>query len=149
MLENHNRIKKFKLYQYPAIVNIAVYYWKCSCTFLCDININNIRIIQGKKLNRLIKSLFLISLHTKYSRSFITLQLNHWCHMDYFNNVLTTFLGLEYFSSTAVYRGLRKLSNFIKITYMCPEDEHMSYGFGTTWGWVIKNLNFSVNYPFK
>ncbi len=30
--------------------------------------------------------------HKKYSHSFITLWLNHWCHMDCFNDVLTTFL---------------------------------------------------------
>ncbi len=27
--------------------------------------------------------------HKKYSHSFITLWLNHWCHMDCFNDVLT------------------------------------------------------------
>ncbi len=43
--------------------------------------------------------------HKKYSRSFIKLRLNHCYHMDYFNDVLTTFLGLEYFSSVAVYAG--------------------------------------------
>ncbi len=35
----------------------------------------------------------------KYSHGFLTLQLNHQCHMDYFNNVLTTFMGLEQGSS--------------------------------------------------
>ncbi len=31
--------------------------------------------------------------HKNYSCSFITFWLNHWCHiMDYFNDVLTTFL---------------------------------------------------------
>ncbi len=49
--------------------------------------------------------LFLSSLHTNYSRCFIKLRLNHWCHMGYFNDVLTTFLGLERGSSIAVYGG--------------------------------------------
>ncbi len=31
--------------------------------------------------------------------------LNHWCHMDYFNYVLTTFLGFEHVSWDAVYAG--------------------------------------------
>ncbi len=44
-------------------------------------------------------------LHKKYSRSFTKWQMNHWCHMDYFNNVLTTFLGLELVSCVAVYGG--------------------------------------------
>ncbi len=38
---------------------------------------------------------FGVFLRTEYSRCFIKLHLNHWSHMDYFNNVLTTFLGLE------------------------------------------------------
>jgi len=33
--------------------------------------------------------------HKKYSRCFITLRLNHCSHVDYFNNVFTTFLDLE------------------------------------------------------
>ncbi len=36
---------------------------------------------------------FVFFTHKKYSCSFIKLRLNHWCHMDYFNDVLTTFLG--------------------------------------------------------
>ncbi len=32
-------------------------------------------------------------------------RLNHCCHVDYFNDVLTTFLGLERGSSVAVYAG--------------------------------------------
>ncbi len=42
-------------------------------------------------------------LHKKYFHSFITLHLNYWCHMDYFNDVLTTFLGLELSSCAVVY----------------------------------------------
>ncbi len=41
----------------------------------------------------------------KVFSSFIKLRLNHWCHMDYFNNVLTTSLGLERDSCVAVYAG--------------------------------------------
>lgn len=32
--------------------------------------------------------------HDKYSRSFVKLCLNHYCHMAYFNDALTMFLGL-------------------------------------------------------
>ncbi len=42
-------------------------------------------------------------LNKNYPRSFIILQVNHWCQMDYFNNVLITFLGLERGSCVAVY----------------------------------------------
>ncbi len=41
----------------------------------------------------------------KCSRSFIALGLIHWCHMDYFNDVLTMFLDLEQGSSLTVYAG--------------------------------------------
>ncbi len=61
------------------------------------------RILTRKKRNCWIKSLFLLSLSTKgIVCSFIKLQSNHWCHMDYFNDVLTTFLGLEPVSCVAV-----------------------------------------------
>ncbi len=52
-----------------------------------------------------------------FSRSFITLRLNHWCHMDYFNDVCTTFLGLECVSCVAI--RVRKLSDFIKNILIC------------------------------
>ncbi len=41
--------------------------------------------------------IFVFFAYKKYSRSFIKLWLNHWCHMDYFTDVLTTFLGLGTF----------------------------------------------------
>ncbi len=69
----------------------------------------------------------------KYSLSFLTLQLNHQCHMDYFNNVLTTFMGLEQGSSGQ--KALRFHQTFLNL---CSEDERMSYRFGKT-GWVIND----------
>ncbi len=35
--------------------------------------------------------LFLFFAQKKYSCNFIKLRLNHWCHIDYFNDVLATF----------------------------------------------------------
>ena len=55
----------------------------------------------------------------KYSRRFIILRLNHCSCMDYLNNVFTTFLGLESCSYVAVYRGVRKLSDFIENILIC------------------------------
>ncbi len=52
-----------------------------------------------------IKSLFLFSLRTKYSRNFVKLRLSHWCHMDYFNDVLAMFLSLERVMSLWRVRG--------------------------------------------
>ncbi len=86
--------------------------------------------------------LFSVSLrweyHKKYSRSFIKLRLSHWCHMDYFNDVLTTFLGLECGSCVAVYEGSVWISSKI-YSNVFSEDQRRSYGFGTTWGWVIND----------
>ncbi len=60
---------------------------------------------EKKSLNKVI--IFVFFVHKKYYRNFITLRLNHCrCHMDYFNDDLTTFLGLERVSSIAVYAGL-------------------------------------------
>ncbi len=58
---------------------------------------------EKKSLNQVV--IFVFFAHKKYSRSFIKLRLNHWCHMDYFNDVLTTFLALERGSTLAVYAG--------------------------------------------
>ncbi len=58
---------------------------------------------EKKLLNKVI--IFVFFVHNKYSRSFITLRLYYWCYMDYFNDVLTTFLGLEQVSCIAVYWG--------------------------------------------
>ncbi len=51
-------------------------------------------------LNKVI--IFIFFAHKKYSRSFIKLSLYHWCHMDDFNDVLTTFWTLNV---VAVYAG--------------------------------------------
>ncbi len=60
--------------------------------------------------------------------------------MDYFNNVLTTFLGFERGSRGAVYGGSE--SSQISSKILCSEDEQRSYGFKTTWGWVINDRIF-------
>ncbi len=54
------------------------------------------------------KPLFLFSLHTKGI-----------CHMDYFKDVLITFLGLERVSCVAVYGRVRELSDSIKNILIC------------------------------
>ncbi len=48
---------------------------------------------------------FLSFAHKKYSRSFVKLRLNPWCHMDYFTNLLATFLDLDRVRTLAVYGG--------------------------------------------
>ncbi len=47
--------------------------------------------------------------------------------MDYFNDVFTTFLGLESCNDVVVYVWFRNLSDFIKNILMCvPENEWRS-----------------------
>ncbi len=71
-----------------------------------------------------IKSYFCFLCAQKYSRSFIKLRLNHCCHMDYFNDVFATFLGLEGFSCIAVYAGSEssrissKISTFVSYIFV-------------------------------
>jgi len=45
---------------------------------------------------------------------FITLRLTQCSHVDYFNYVFITFLGLKSCNDTAAYGWFRKLSDFIK-----------------------------------
>ncbi len=71
---------------------------------------------EKKKLsNKVI--IFVFFAHKKYSHGFITLRLNHWCHMDYFNNILTTFLGLDRVSCCLC--RVKKLLDFIKNILIC------------------------------
>ncbi len=75
--------------------------------------------------------------------SFVKLRLNHWCHMDYFNDVLTMFLDLDRVRILAVYGRVKELLGIHhQYLNLCSEDERRSYRFGTTWGWVINDRIF-------
>jgi len=76
--------------------------------------------------------------HKRYSCHFIKLRLNHCSHMDYFNHIFTTFLGLESGNNVAVYGGVRKLLDLIKISSFVVWRWKV---FGTSWGWVINDWN--------
>ncbi len=77
--------------------------------------------------------IFVFFAHKKYSRSFIKLRLNHWC----FNDVLP-FWALNVLSM----QDQKALGFHQKYLNLCYEDEQQSYGFGTTWGWVINDRIF-------
>ncbi len=72
---------------------------------------------EKKMLNKV--TIFVFFVHKKYSPSVIKLTMNHWCHMDYFIDILTTILGLKRFSWITVYTGSEssrvssKLSSFV------------------------------------
>ncbi len=86
-----------------------------SSSWYCHERVPNTDTKEKKLLNKVI---FVFFAHKKYSHSFIKLQLNHWCHMDYFNDVLTTFLGLERGSCMLSMQGQKALF-FIKHILIC------------------------------
>ncbi len=96
--------------------------------------------------------IFVFFAHKKYSRSFVKLRLNPWCHMDYFNDLLATFLSLDGGSMLAVYGRVRELSDFIKNILICAlkMNEGLT-GLKTTRGWVINDsiLIFGWTIPLK
>ncbi len=89
-------------------------------------------------LNKVV--IFVFFVHKKYSRIFVKLRLNHWCHMDYFNDLLAMFLSLDHVRILAVYK--RALGIHQKYLNLCSEDEWRSYGFETTWRWVTNDRIF-------
>ncbi len=86
--------------------------------------------------------LFVCFVHKKYSLSFINLRLNPWYHMDYFNEVLTTFLGLDRGSYIAVYAGSEssRIPSKIYLFVLCRQTKVLWVG--TTWGWIINDRIF-------
>ncbi len=73
----------------------------------------------------------------KYSCSFIKLRLNHWCHMDYFNNVLTIFLGLE----RVICIAGRRSYGFENTLRRVINDRIFVF-----WGWIIPLKNIAKHY---
>ncbi len=65
-------------------------------------------------LNKVV--IFVFFAYKKYSRSFIKLRLNPWCHMDYFTDLLATFLDVDRGNIIAVYGRVRELSECINIS---------------------------------
>ncbi len=86
---------------------------------------------ENKLLN---KAIILVFVATK---CILIAWLIFWCHMDYFIDVLTTFLALNVEVPFLSKEGQKALGFYQK--YLCSEDERRSYGFETAWGWVIKD----------
>ncbi len=78
--------------------------------------------------------------HKKYSHGFIKLRLNHWCHMDCFND---SYLSGPWtcLIASLLSMGVSESSQISSYKYLnlCSEDERRSYRFGTTRGWVIND----------
>ncbi len=93
---------------------------------------------EKKLLNKVI--IFVFFARKKYSRSFITLQLNH---MDVTWTILTMsllpFWALNVSVALLSMEGQKALGFHLNL---CSEDERRSYGCGTSWAWVINDIIF-------
>ncbi len=76
--------------------------------------------------------IFIFFCPQKCSRSFVKLLLNPLCHMDYFTDLLATFLDLDRVRTLAVYGGSESSQIPSKYLNLCSKDEWRSHGFGTT-----------------
>ncbi len=97
---------------------------------------------ENKLLNEVV--IFVFFAHKKYSQSLLKLRLNHGCHMDYFNDVLPTDLGLEHGSCM---EGQKALGFHHKYLNLCSKDEQRSFRFETTWGWDFRFFWWTI--PLK
>ena len=68
-------------------------------------------------LNKVV--IFVFFVYKKYSRRFITLQLNHWWQMDYYDDAFHTFLDLDTVIYLAVYGTVSSLPVFIQNILNC------------------------------
>ncbi len=71
--------------------------------------------------------------------------------MDYFNNVLTAFRALNVVVTLLSMQGQKALEFHQTYLNLCSEDDRRSYGFGTTWRWVINDRSFIFGWtiPFN
>ncbi len=77
---------------------------------------------------------FFFFAHKKYSRNFIKLRLNLWCHMDYFTDILNNFLDLGTLQlRCCLWENQRAIRFHKKYLNLCSEDEWRSYRFGMKW----------------
>ncbi len=79
--------------------------------------------------------------NTLCTKSLIKLQLSPWCHMDIIFDQCPCYVSGPGNSSVALLsmEGLRAFRFHQKYLNLCSEDERRSYGFGTTWGWIIND----------
>ncbi len=108
----------WRVHNVPLHVNKAQFYINSSSMCIRRGTLYNGGGQSRERRNHWIKTFFFFA-YKKYSCSFVKLWLNHWCHMDYFNDVLTNFLSLHRGRNLAVYGRVRKLSDFLKNMLIC------------------------------
>ncbi len=100
----------------------------------------------AEETNCWIKSLFLFFAYKNYSRSFITLRLNHWWQMDYSDDVSHTFLGLDSANCLAVNGTVTSLLVFIQNILNCVLKTNEAFtGLEQHGGkWLMTQFHFGV-----
>ncbi len=110
----------------------------------CDVYVQRkahtcIVILSKELFNKVI--IFVFFEHKKYSRSFVKSWLNHWCQVDYFNDVPYYISGPGNISVALLsMQGQITLRFHQKYLNLSSENEQRSYSFGKTWGWVINDI---------
>ncbi len=101
--------------------------------------------------------LFHVSLHYTFTRvpqwmqTHVTWQTGCFlCTLAIFTMSLFPFWVLNVSVVLLSMQGQKCLGSHLKYLNSCSKDEQRSYGFGTTWGWVINDrILIWENYPFK
>ncbi len=83
-----------------------------------------------------------------YSHSFVTSRLNPWCHMDYFTDLLATFLDVDPVNHIAIYGRVRELSDSIKNILICVPKMNKAFTCLERHGgkWLMTKFSFSGAY---
>ena len=93
-------------------------------------------------LNQVI--IFVFFVYKKYSRRFITLQLNHWWQMDYSDDAFHTFLDLDTVIYLAVYGTVTDLPVFIQNILNCVPKTNEAFTCLEQHGgkWIMTKFSF-------
>ncbi len=129
--------RKQKHQLYSAI--FFPFYVRLGCAFTSYKYQNGRRRNSGEK-NGWVNGYFLFCLRKKnYSCSVAKWKLSHWCHHGLFYRCFYYVSGPGNISVAFLSMGLRALWFHQKHLHLCSEDERRSWGFGTTWGWIIND----------
>ncbi len=81
-----------------SIQNVSVWCgWHRTAYAICVQRIFSKMVLRWRRGDELLNKvvIFIFFAYKKYYRCFITVRLNHWWQMDYFDDVFHTFLGLD------------------------------------------------------
>ncbi len=99
-----------------------------------------------KRRNYWIKSLYLFSLRTKLFSYVHKITFERLMSQTILTMSLLPFWALKVSVALLSMQGQKALGFHQKYFCLCSDDERRSYGFGTTWGWVINDIIFIVEW---